>query len=495
MDNFYDCSYMKGQEIMEKNRSVPTMLCGMIDAVEAHGGTCIPSVSMQSRSGGPVDFAVVEHFLETVGRYIEAERNADGTLRIDGVFLALHGATQSSRQDDCCGYILKRIREQVGPDTVITVGCDLHANVTDTMLENTDFICGFQTYPHVDLYETGYRSAKLGMHKLLNGKPLYSARIKIPMLIPASGYTNIHGAFREVMDLAHDLAEQYQVCDFSVFQVQPWLDAQPLFSTVLVISEDPDISSRMAVQVGQKLFDNRTRYTPSLASIDSIIHRAYEKRGSGKPIILVDMADSPNGGAIGDSVSVLVRLMDLKLPIYACTVVCDVSAVLQAFEVGVDGEAEFTFGASLTPGDVPGPVTVNARVVSLHNGVFMRDGQVSRSNIYSIGRSAVINFGYYTVLLCEHPVGTGETQIYRHFGIEPLVYDLVVVKANTSFRAYYEPIAEEIYMADTPGACSSNLTSLPYKRVPKDKYYPFVSLDSFVIPDAEIYCSARSSDN
>ena len=50
--------------------------------------------------------------------------------------------------------------------------------------------------------------------------------------------------------------------------------------------------------------------------------------------------------------------------------------------------------------------------------------------------------------------------------------DLVVVKANTSFRVPYSKITDLIYVADAPGAGASNLRQLQWKHLPEG-LYPF----------------------
>ena len=60
----------------------------------------------------------------------------------------------------------------------------------------------------------------------------------------------------------------------------------------------------------------------------------------------------------------------------------------------------------------------------------------------------------------------------RHFGIEPKLYDLVVVKANTSFRVPYGAFAGEICFADTPGVGAANLKRFHWEKLPKN-FYPF----------------------
>jgi microcystin degradation protein MlrC len=72
----------------------------------------------------------------------------------------------------------------------------------------------------------------------------------------------------------------------------------------------------------------------------------------------------------------------------------------------------------------------------------------------------------------------GDPQLYRGFGIEPLMYDLVVVKANTSFRVGYAKIADEIYEADTPGAAAPDLLRLSFRRL-TERIYPWMDDTKF----------------
>jgi microcystin degradation protein MlrC len=75
-------------------------------------------------------------------------------------------------------------------------------------------------------------------------------------------------------------------------------------------------------------------------------------------------------------------------------------------------------------------------------------------------------------------VSSGDPQLYRAFGIEPSMYDLVVVKANTSFRVGYAKIAGEIYEADTPGAAAPDLLRLSFRKM-TERPYPWTDDTTF----------------
>ena len=89
---------------------------------------------------------------------------------------------------------------------------------------------------------------------------------------------------------------------------------------------------------------------------------------------------------------------------------------------------------------------------------------------------AVLKFRNTSILVSEQLLGAGDLQLYRHHGMEPLFYQMVAVKTCTSFRASYLPVASDIIEADTPGAASSNLLTLPFRNLPK-RFYPFAEID------------------
>ena len=98
----------------------------------------------------------------------------------------------------------------------------------------------------------------------------------------------------------------------------------------------------------------------------------------------------------------------------------------------------------------------------------------------------MLSFGRIDVLACEAPTESGDPQILRHFGLEPMFYDLVVVKANTSFRVPYGKFAGKIVYGDTPGACAANLHRFHWKHLPKGMY-PFDLPADYEVGKARIY--------
>ena len=446
----------EGEGIYAAKMRAKEQFCGGVDAITAAGGIAIPSVMAAAPSGGRVSDAMLEHVKERVGEYILKEKP-------DAICACLHGATSTETVDDACGNLVEHLRAVAG-NIPIAVCFDLHANVTDRTLRNADVVCGYQTYPHHDLYNTGYRMAKLCM-EMLEGKKPAMATVSLPILLPPAGYTDTEGAFKQLVDRAHQMVDDGRLKDYSIFVVQPWLDISEIASRIIAISDDPEVAKACAAELAQGLYDIREEMWPELVDVDEIIRIAKENT-SGKPVILADSADSPNGGAVGDSPVAAMKVLESGSGLTACTFIRDPKAVEQAFAVGVGNTAEFTVGAGYTLG-MPGPLKAEGYVRSLHCGDF----SIGNSTGF-VGRCAVIRFGGVDALVTEATAHSGLPWLYKGFGIEPSFYDLIVVKANTSFRRFYEPITNLIYVADTPGAGASNLRKCQWNNLPKGMY-PF----------------------
>src|SRR5262249_16902484 len=80
---------------------------------------------------------------------------------LDGIFLDLHGAMVTEHLDDGEGELLRRVRAVVGPTIPVVTSLDLHANVTQQMIDLADVMVAYRTYPHIDMADTGKRAASV----------------------------------------------------------------------------------------------------------------------------------------------------------------------------------------------------------------------------------------------------------------------------------------------------------------------------------------------
>lgn len=451
VDRFNAGGAFEGEQVYAAHLNKKKVLCGAVAAIKEAGGEPILTVIMHGNSGGRVADEAMQLFLDRVRYYTETVGD------YDAIYVSLHGATCTESCDDACGEILQQVRAMVG-DRPLAVSFDMHANVTEKMLKYADFICSYQTYPHVDYYSTGHRAATFCMRKLAGKKDYCAARL-IPVLVPPAGYTTLSGAFKELIDRAKEMVENGVLLDFSISPAQPWLDIPTIASSVITIAADPETAKEKADELANGLFAIRDEMWPELVPVDTIIDTA-EANTTGKPVILADSADSPRGGAVGDSPAVAMRIWERGSKIKAAMFICNPASVEQAFKMGVGASGVFSVGAGFTPG-IPGPFIATGTVLRLYEN----DGKYP-----DIGKAARIAFGNMQIVVCENGTSSFTPAYFQDFGIEPTSQDLLVVKANTSFRVPYAPISDLMFVADTPGAGASNLLLFDWKHLPEGLY-------------------------
>ncbi|WP_167132964.1 M81 family metallopeptidase [Paramicrobacterium chengjingii] len=448
---------LEASELYAKHKSEESALGGMISVLESPESFNVElrfGPAFYTQSGGPVTQDVIDAYWSKLKAALaDAEH-------LDAILISFHGALQSQRFDDVEAEIVRQVREKVGDSCVIGASTDLHGYISERLIDSLDVLCGYQTYPHVDLAETGARTARLVL-SVLNGEEFHCGYAAVPMMVSAASYTTNSGPFKELITRAQAMVVSGRLRDFSIYQMQPWLDIDHPNSTVVVYAATSDEAQNCAGELADELYGMRHDLTADVHTISAIAERAASSE-SHKPVILVDSADSSNAGAPGDSAAVLDVLMHDYPQVRAATIIADPAAADAAFAAGIGSTESFSLGGTVDP-RAP-RVQVHGFVRSLHDGTFIAQGVGSVGSDIDLGRAAVIRVGNVDVLVCHAISGNGDPQLYRAFGIDQQMYDLVVVKANTSYKAGYESIAGESYLADSPGAAASNLLSLNFTK-------------------------------
>ena len=423
------------------------------------GASVISGGFLSAQPGSIIEQPVLDDYIAHISKV------AKDNLPLDGVVLFMHGAAQSEQSDDPEGDIAIAIREIVGPDVPITVGFDLHANVTERIVKATNTISLYQRYPHVDVWETGERAARLCLD-IVEGKiSPKMAYVQIPMIIPASSYTTETEPFHSLMAKGHDYVKAGKLLDFSISQMQPWLDVKDGYSSVVAIGEDGDVAADIAKELAEGLWNMRHEFKTDLTGVDEIIKIA-EKNDSGKPVILNDFADSSNAGSAGDSPEVIERILALGSDVKGLMYINDAPFVAACREAGVGNTVKADLGATISPA-LYTPVAVEAQVKAIFDGVVPFHGM-----FVDFGPSAVVKIRNTIVVVTTQHRFNGDPCLYRAFGYDPVDFQMVVVKACTSFRAFYGPLTDLIYPASTKGAATADLLSLPFEKIP-ESFYPF----------------------
>src|SRR5947199_7791610 len=114
------------------------------------------------------------------------------------MLLVLHGALATTELGDPDGDLLAACRARLG-DKPLVASLDLHANVTQLMLDSADALVAYHTAPHVDIYETGVRAANVLIGAASGQMRLRMASRKLPMITPAETHDTSAGPMADLM--------------------------------------------------------------------------------------------------------------------------------------------------------------------------------------------------------------------------------------------------------------------------------------------------------
>jgi microcystin degradation protein MlrC len=467
--DFRGRQWLRGDEILDNWMATRTEHAGAL-SVLTRTPDCrvIPTMLARALSGGPLRAEAFRALLDELLERIAAARP------VDGVLLVLHGAMMAEGAPDATGEILARVRALVGPEVPVVGTLDLHANVTARMVDQATALIGYHTAPHVDMYETGQKAARVLVETVEGALTPAPALARLPMLLPPENSTHNWGPLAEVIERGRELERERTILHAGVYPVQPWMDTEGVASSVVVLTDgDPDLAQACARELAGLFWANRAGFVTELVPPDEAVRRALGR--SAGMTILCDSADSTTSGSTGDSTAVLTALLRaaaLRSAPVAETVllnVVDPGAVARAMEAGVGATIAVEVGGALSPRYFQ-PVPLTAYVKTLSDGTFTFKGPGMRGVPHHMGRTAVLVQGGIHLVVMERGVSQWDPQMYRSLGLEPADARIVQVKSPMAFRAAYEGLYDEVIVVAAPGAANPDLRSLAWERVSRPIY-------------------------
>ena len=228
------------------------------------------------------------------------------------MLLALHGAMVLEDAPDGEGEFLAAVRKAIGPAVPLVATLDLHATITPRMVQEADALVGYDTYPHIDLYETGARAASPPPPDRAGRDPPRHALRARADAGAGRGPGHQDQPMAGLMAEAKRLQARPGVLAVSLFPVQPWLDIPDTGFSVMAVADGPRRAAEiepMVRQLAWQAWERRRSFAADLLTVDDAIRQALAAEGG--PFILSESADSTGSGSPGDSAHVLERLLAL----------------------------------------------------------------------------------------------------------------------------------------------------------------------------------------
>ncbi len=428
---------------------------GMLEVMAEEGIEVVPVLFAEATPGG-----IITHDAYTflTDRMFQELKKA---FPIDACLVAVHGAAVSEYVKDMDGDWLRQLRERVGSSIPIVGTLDLHANVSQQMVDATNALVAYKENPHLDQRERGKDAARILVRMLKDQVVVVQHLIQVPVAISIEQQFTQKEPCKSLYEQASLLDQEKQVLAISVALGFPYADVAEMGTSVLVVTEENEV---LAMQVAEKMkeyiWGNRQTYVGKKNSVEDAISNLQILA---KPVLLLDMGDNIGGGASGNGLS-LVRALEENGSHSYFSYLHDPEAVLflenkkisESFLLVLKGFDEF--GKT--------HIAVKVRLIDLADGIFQEDvprhgGQVR----YDMGRTAIVQTERGGVLMLSTlRVPPFSLKQVTSFGVRPEDFDVLIAKGVNAPIAAYSSVCKSIVQVDTPGVTQADMTRFIYKN-------------------------------
>lgn len=446
----------EGDGLIAKYAESQATLAGFIEAAAAEPEVeLVPLVYFDLNPMGTITSEALEHISARLLR--ELEDNGPW----DAILLALHGAAASEECLDADGEVLERIRGRVGADTPIAVTYDMHANISQRMVDCATVANTYMTNPHLDARLRARECAEVLFRAVRGEVRPVMALEKPPVAVNILRQGTSDSPMRELVAMAARAAARPGVLSVSIAEGFPYADVPEMGMAVVAVTDnDASLAHDVARELALAVWEARTELQGDGVAIDTALRRAA--RADAHPVVLLDVGDNVGGGSPGDSTHVLAAAQRLEIGGLFHSL-CDPVAVEACAHAGVGASVELQAGGKTD--DHHGDAVAIAGVVRmLDDGKFSDDGPTHGGwRFYDHGPRALVHTrDDHLVLLTSYPRGNTSRQELASAGIDPLTQPIIVAKGVHSPRAAYEPIAAEMIWLNTPGCTSADIGALDY---------------------------------
>jgi len=456
-----DCwpALTRGEDLFAVMAGLNIPLSGFIAAARQGGHQLHPVLWCSTE---PSSFVTGDAFEKICNSICQSLQDASD---LDAVYLDLHGAMVAEDFEDGEGELLRRVREIAGTDLPVLVSLDLHANVTEAMVEHATAITIFRTYPHLDMAETGARACAL-LDAALAGEKIVGGMRKIPFLFPLTSqctdFEPCKSIYRAVSQLS---APSILSADFATGF--PPADINECGAAMLTYGTDESAVESVLGELYHQVLDAEPSFANDLLTADQAVQQAMKYAGS-KPVVLADVQDNPGAGGTSDTTGLLEALINNQASGAVLAILYDPEVAHLAHQAGAGARIEVALGGKSGFEGVL-PYRGRFEVEALGDGRFVFTGEMNKDSRAELGPMALLRVDDPE---CDVRVIVGSSRaqcldqaIFRHLGIEPSGQSILVVKSSVHFRADFDPIAAETLVVAAPGDHPCRLVDLPYKNL------------------------------
>jgi microcystin degradation protein MlrC len=485
--DFESCVWLERDAIIADARCATPMalgeVSGFVAAMDATGPwQPVPILLAMAEPNGPVE---EETFADMMRIW---RKGLERAAPLDAVYACMHGAGLSTARTDPDGDMLAMVRATVGPDVPLVATFDLHANVSEAMVQSVDVLVGYRTNPHLDMRQRGEEAAG-HVRALLRGAKTARSFIRLPIIPPTvtmlTGTDATDRPYGEMIDLGQRrMAEPDcvgRILNVSVMGGFAYSDTPKNGLAVVVTARkgDETVAEGLAEEIAALGWSNRKRFKARLTPLDqaTATAKAVGEHPSQPALCFADVADNPGGGGRGNTMWILEAFHRAGVRGCLVGIIYDPLLAAVAHEAGVGAAIEARFNTAETnPFSKPFAAAATVRALS--------DGRVTgRRGIFAgrdmrLGPSAALDLGGITVVVVSYRTQCADPAFFEMLQLDVGAARSVVVKSRGHFRGGFDEFFanDRIIEVDAPGLTSPILTRFEWKRLPR----PVIPLDEGV---------------
>ncbi len=457
-------AFVRGPAMMEQLGGINIPVAGFIAFARTKGWSLVPS----GWAGAIPSSYVTRDAFERIAGAICDDVRASGSL--DGIYLDLHGAAVAEHAFDSEGELLARLRAIVGPELPIVASLDLHANVTEAMLQRADALVSYRTYPHVDMARTGERAGELLARRFAAGRkePMHARRL--PFLIPLNAQSTWMEPARTLYDELEVLDREHGTClSFCMgFPASDFDECAPM-----VWGHGPRAEAAVE-RLYARSAEPRQWQLECMPARDAVTQAMALAAKVDKPVVIADTQDNPGAGGDSNTTGMLHALLaqgaGQRYPgQVALGLMFDPAAAHASHAAGLGAQIDIALGTAVptfSGEKSDAPVHGRCKVIALADGRCTLKGPMMTGLTVNLGPSACLELDGVRIAVVSGKKQLLDRELLRMVGIHHERQRIVVVKSSNHFRAEFQPNASHVLVAKAAGPMAADPADLPWKRLP-----------------------------
>jgi microcystin degradation protein MlrC len=444
---FRSLCYLEGEDVGREARAaapaLPAEIPGFYQEMDASGEwTPVPVLVTGAEPGGPIE----EAFFQSTLTAMRARLAAAGAL--DAVYISNHGGMVSTGGPDPDGELYAMVRGMVGPRVPVVATVDLHANISERMVASVDALVSYRTNPHMDQAERAADAARL-LRLFLDGKRGRRALVRLPLTPASVTLLTREGPYADAIAYGQTRVGN-GVVDVSIVGGFVFSDTPKNGIAVVVNGVDGADVREVALDVAERIWEERSRFVKRLTSIDEALRRTDQT-------IWADSGDNPGGGGSGQTTALLRRLIASgeRGVLYGVFFEPGIAAAAQgAGEI----EAAFTEG-----------FRARARVLATTDGRCVGRRGIWAGRALELGPTCALAIGGVTLVCVSRRKQCADPVFFEMHGLDVREARTVVVKSRGHFRAGFDEFFPpgRVLEVDTPGLTSPVLERFDFRGLPR----------------------------